>query len=151
MDGWADDVRLKVERLFRALEPSRVEWCIARAERRARELKRPLGLKSQGFTLKGLREVQMEFYPEGHHTSPEGFAVVRLFMPQDAHVRYQAWVGRSSEGVRERKPGSSFSVDLLVERWKDQIQGDGSVTVSLEVLRDFRDEDQSLAREVRID
>jgi len=151
MDSWANDVRLKVERLFRALEPSRVEWHIARAERKARELRRPLGLKSQGFSLKGLRQVAIEFYPEGHHISPEGLAAVRLFMPQDAHVRYQIWIGRTSEGVREHGPGDSCSIDLLVENWKEKILGDGSISVVLEVLRDFRDQDQSLARDIRIE
>ncbi|CAK0818025.1 unnamed protein product [Prorocentrum cordatum] len=151
MDSWANDVRLKVERLFRALEPSRVEWHIARAERKARELRRPLGLKSQGFSLKGLRQVAVEFYPEGHHTSPEGLAAVRVFMPQDAHVRYQVWIGRSSEGVREHTPGDSCSIDLLVENWKEKVAGDGSLSVVLEVLRDFRDQDQSLARDIRIE
>jgi chromosome segregation ATPase len=151
MDSWANDVRLKVERLFRALEPSRVEWHIARAERKARELRRPLGLKSQGFSLKGLRQVAIEFYPEGHHTSPEGLAAVRVFMPQDAHVRYQIWIGRTSEGVREHSPGDSCSIDLLVESWKEKIVGDGSISIVLEVLRDFRDQDQSLARDIRIE
>merc|ERR1712224_1169466 len=88
-------------------EPSRVEWHIARAVHKAKELKRPLGMKSQAFCLKGLREVAMEFYPEGNHNSAEGFGVVRIFMPQDAHVRYQLWIGRSSEGVREHAPDAS--------------------------------------------
>lgn len=151
MDSWANDVRLKVERLFRALEPSRVEWHIARAERKAQELRRPLGLKSQGFSLKGLRQVAIEFYPQGHHTSLEGLAAVRVFMPQDAHVRYQIWIGRTSEGVREHTPGDSCSIDLLIENWKEKISGDGSISVVLEVLRDFRDQDQSLARDIRIE
>merc|ERR1712060_504225 len=56
MDGWADDVRVKVERLFRAMEPQKAEWRIMRAAQRSKELKRPLGMKSPVFALRGLRE-----------------------------------------------------------------------------------------------
>jgi len=156
MDGWADDVRVKVERLFRALEPPRMEWRIARAPQRAKELKRPLAMKSPGFSLRGLREVQMEFYPDGHNNAPEGQAVLRIFMPPNANVRFQCWVGRLTEGAREYRSGGnlnagSLTVDLFLERWKDQIQEDGSVLVVMEVLRDLNNDDESLSREVRIE
>eukprot|EP00913_Durusdinium_trenchii_P010387 g9738.t1 len=36
MDDWADDVRVKVERLFRALEPTKVEWRIEKATQKAK-------------------------------------------------------------------------------------------------------------------
>lgn len=151
MDGWADDVRVKVERLFRAMEPTRVEWRIMRAPQRAKELKRPLALKSPSFSLKGLRQVHLEFYPEGTNTSPDGLAVLRLFFPSSAHVRYQVWVGRSSDGPREYLPGANFLVDINVEQWKDQILDDGTVPVFMEVLRDHTNDDESLSREVRIE
>mmetsp|Transcript_72081 Transcript_72081/g.167033 ORF Transcript_72081/g.167033 Transcript_72081/m.167033 type:complete len:757 (+) Transcript_72081:64-2334(+) len=151
MDGWADDVRVKVERLFRALETPRVEWRIFRAAQRARELRRPLAVKSPPFSLRGLREVQIEFYPDGHNSSPEGLACLRLFMPPKASVRYQCWVGRSTDGAHDFRSGNSLSVDLHIEKWEDQIHEDGSVYVVMEVLRDLNNEDASLSREVRVE
>merc|ERR1719401_2097091 len=150
MDGWADDVRVKVERLFRAMEPPRVEWNIPKALQKAKELKRPLALKSPKFNLRGLRDVEMEFYPDGHMNTPQGQGILRLFLPPGAHVRYQCWVGSETKGAREYLPGTSLSVDLPVEDWKAQLSDDGSVTVVMEVLRDMANEDESLSREVRI-
>jgi len=151
MDGWADDVRVKVERLFRAMEPPRVEWRVARAHQRAKELRRPLAVKSPSFSLRGLREVQLEFYPDGHNNSPEGKAILRLFMPPNAHVRYQVWVGKFTVGAREYKPGQSLSVDLEIDQWKENISEDGNLYMVMEVLRDMHNDDESLSREVRVE
>mmetsp|Transcript_14841 Transcript_14841/g.39431 ORF Transcript_14841/g.39431 Transcript_14841/m.39431 type:complete len:805 (-) Transcript_14841:108-2522(-) len=151
MDGWADDVRVKVERIFRALEPPRVEWRICRASQRAKEMKRPLAVKSPTFTLKGLRQVQMEFFPDGHNNAPEGKAVLRMFFPPNAHMRFQCWVGRTSLGAYEYKPGGGLSLDVMVDDWKDQITDDGSIGLIVEVLQDFNSDDESLAREVRVE
>jgi hypothetical protein len=151
MDGWADDVRIKVERLFRAMEPARVEWKICRAHKRAKELKKPLGVKGPVFSLRGLREVQLEFFPEGTHTSPDGKAILRVYLPKGVHIRYQCWIGFATEGPMECKPGGSLSADMMVDEWRNQIQEDGSLPVVLEVLRDLANEDESLSREVRIE
>ena len=57
MDGWAEDVRIKVERLFRANEPARVEWRIHGAAQRLKALKKPLAIKGPSFAVRGLRQV----------------------------------------------------------------------------------------------
>jgi len=150
MDSWADDVRIKVERLFRALEPPRVEWKIARAHQRAKELKKPMAVKSPSFAIKGIREGHMEFFPDGHNNSPEGKVVLRCFFPPQAHIRYQTWIGRTTEGPREYTPGDNLSVDIFMDPWEEQVEDDGSLNVRLEVLRDYAIDDQSLARELRI-
>lgn len=151
MDGWADDVRVKVERLFRALEPPRVEWRIGRAAQKGKELQRPLCVKSPTFSIRGLREVTFEFYPDGHNNSPAGKAVLRLFLPPVAHVRYQCWLGKTTDGPGEYKTGGSLTKDICVDDWQDQIQDDGSVYVTMEVLRDLNNDDESLSREVRVE
>lgn len=151
MDSWADDVRVKVERIFRAMEPARVEWRICRAHKRAKDLKRPLGVKSATFSLRALREVQLEFFPDGTHTSPDGKAILRIYLPKGAHVRYQMWVGKLTEGPLEIKPGASLSADMLLEDWRNQILEDGTLPIYMEVLRDLANDDESLAREVRIE
>ena len=128
-------------------------------------MKRPLAVKSPTFTLKGLRQVQMEFFPDGHNNAPEGKArmlwsqhcadattiivvtrvellieppssslsvclslhmlipwslihgqldlrdqaVLRLFFPPNAHMRFQCWLGRITLGTHEFKPGGGLS------------------------------------------
>jgi hypothetical protein len=158
MDGWADDVRVKVERLFRAMEPARVEWRIPNAVQRLRSLKKPLAVKSPSCALKGLREAQMEFYPDGTNNSPHGKSILRLFFPPDAVVRFQCWIGILTDGSHEfdgRRNADTLkplSVDLAFDGWKDQVRDeDGSIIVYLEVIRDHTCDDESLTREVRIE
>eukprot|EP00435_Cladocopium_sp_Y103_P052998 s422_g16.t2 len=114
MDDWADDVRVKVERLFRAMEPTQVEWRIEKAVQKAKELRKPLAVKSPTFGIRGIREGHLEFFPDGHNMSPEGKACLRLFLPPQAHIRYQCWVGKTSEGPRERTPGDNLSDAMAV-------------------------------------
>jgi len=151
MDGWADDARVKVERLFRAMEPPRCEWRIQGAITKFKELKKPLAIRSSGFALQGLREVIFELYPNGHSHSPDGKAVLRLCMPPGAHVRYQCWLGRLTEGSREYESGGSLSVDLPFDSWRDQLLDDGSLLLTMEILQDLTNNDESLARAVHIE
>jgi hypothetical protein len=151
MDGWADDVRVKVERLFRAMEPPRCEWIITRAKERMKDMKKPLVLNSQNFALQGLRDAQLQFYPSGTNQSPEGKAVLRLILPNTAHVRYQCYVGKMSEGSKEFSGGGSLNVDLLFDSWRDQISDDGSLKIVLEVLEDLTNVDASLARAIHLE
>jgi hypothetical protein len=151
MDGWADDVRVKVERLFRAMEPPKCEWVISNAKNRMKDMKKPLTLTSQNFALQGIREAQFQFYPYGTNQSPEGKAVLRLIMPPNAQVRYQCWVGKMTEGSREFRGGGSLYVDVLFDHWRDQIGEDGSLKVTLEVLEDLTNLDASLARAVHLE
>lgn len=153
MDGWADDVRLKVERLFRALEPGRMEWCIKDAAALATSMKRPLPVKSPCFTVRGLYDATIEFYPNGHNYTPEGKAAVRMFMSLGAHVRYQLCIGKLVVGtfVYKGKPGDSPTTEMTIDRWTDQITEDDAISISLEVLQDYNNDDQSLSREIRIE
>jgi len=152
MDGWADDVRVKVERLFRAMEPPRCEWVISRAKERAKYMKKPLPLTSDNFSLQGIREAaQMQFYPYGTNQSPEGKAVLRLILPPSAQIRYQCWIGKMTEGSREFRGGGSLYVDLVLDGWRDNINEDGSLKVTLEVLEDLSNQDTSLARAVHLE
>jgi len=151
MDGWAKDTNVQVERLFRALEPTKVEWRIERAMQKSKELRKPLALKSASFAIKGITEGFMEFYPEGNNTSPEGKAVLRLYVHPQAHIRYQCWLGKDSDGPKERAPSSdTLYVDMFVSDWEDQLTEEGCAMVFLEVLRDYNNDDASLSREIRL-
>lgn len=151
MDGWADDVRLKVERLFRAMEPPRAEWRITGAIAKMKDLKKPLSLRSPAFGLQGLREVKMELYPHGTNQSPDGQACIRMVMPPNSNVRYQCWLGKLTDGSREYESGGSLSDDLFFDSWKDQVMDDGSLKISIEILQDLTNKDESLARAVHLE
>jgi len=151
MDGWADDVRVKVERLFRAMEPPKCEWRIERAQQRGYELKNPQAVKSKLFALQGLAEVAMEFFPNGHATSPEGKSVLRLYMPPGGSVRFQVYVGGLTEGSREWTAGNVLTLDLCFDNWTEQISDDGCLRICMEVLQDKTIEDNTLARQVLLD
>jgi len=151
MDGWADDVRVKVERLFRAMEPPRCEWRIDSAIAKFKDLKKPLAMRSPTFALQGLREVQLELYPHGHTHSPDGKAVLRICMPPNANVRYQCWLGKLTEGSREYESGGSLSVDLLFDGWKEELLDDGALILTMEILQDLTNNDESLARAVHLE
>lgn len=152
MDGWADDVRVKVERLFRALEPYKAQWVIKQAGQRLRNLKKPLAVKSKSFTVKGVRGASMEFYPHGTNTSPEGKAVVRLLMPPGGHVRFQCLLGKDTEGSKEfNGTGNMLTLDLFFDSWKDQIKEDGSLILGLDILQDFHNSDETLSPQINIE
>mmetsp|Transcript_6304 Transcript_6304/g.15128 ORF Transcript_6304/g.15128 Transcript_6304/m.15128 type:complete len:916 (+) Transcript_6304:46-2793(+) len=155
MDGWADDVRLKVERLFKAMEPSRAEWQIHRANIRGKELKKPLALKSPTFALQGLQQVQMEFFPNGHNHSPEGKCVLRLLFPAGAAVRFECYVGRMTAGTNEfdsktHGGGTKLSMDFFFDSWYEEIRSDGSLPIAMEVLADLTSDESSLTRCVHL-
>eukprot|EP00438_Fugacium_kawagutii_P034117 Skav214376 [mRNA] locus=scaffold4284:20275:22930:- [translate_table: standard] len=128
--GCAAVLCAQVERLFRALEPTQVEWRIEKAQQKAKELRKPLAVKSPTFGIRGAGH--LEFFPDGHNNSPEGKAkfMIRLFGSTaaclEAHIRYQCWVGKSSEGPRElqaqhmRTPGDNLSVDMYLTDWEDE-------------------------------
>eukprot|EP00928_Gymnodinium_smaydae_P053558 TRINITY_DN37521_c0_g1_i1.p1 TRINITY_DN37521_c0_g1~~TRINITY_DN37521_c0_g1_i1.p1 ORF type:complete len:796 (-),score=246.56 TRINITY_DN37521_c0_g1_i1:73-2361(-) len=152
MDDWADDVRRKVERLFRALEPCKAQWLISGAKWKLTDLRKPLALKSRSFALKGLREVQIELYPHGTNTSPDGKSLMRLLMPPGGRVRFECWLGRQSSGPLEYDGVSynNFSFDLPFDQWMDHLREDGSLIIMFEVLADHGNDDESLCPQVDI-
>lgn len=153
MDGWADDVRVKVERLFKAMEPPRLEWRIDNVSLKTSHLKKPLSLKSSSFSLKGVRESKLELFPEGTNQSAEGKAVVRVFLPPTASVRFQVWLGQQTHGSRDFTDGheGNLSVDLPFDNWREQVEEDGSLRIAMEVTADHHNLDEALSREVRIE
>jgi len=121
MDSWADDFRIKVERLFKSMEPSKANWRIFRAAQRTQDLPKPMGLKSPTFSIRALRQVQMEFFPSGTNNSLEGQAVLRVFFPCGSHVKYQVWVGLETEGPRESGPNGSLTADFFISDWQKSL------------------------------
>mmetsp|Transcript_58090 Transcript_58090/g.138189 ORF Transcript_58090/g.138189 Transcript_58090/m.138189 type:complete len:924 (-) Transcript_58090:60-2831(-) len=155
MDGWADDVRLKIEKLYKAMEPCRAEWQIMRAMQRGKELKKPLALKSPTFNLQGLPQVQMEFFPNGHNHSPEGMCALRLLMPPGTQIRFECFVGRMTCGTNEfdssaQGSGAKLSMDFFFDSWYDEIRSDGSLPIVFEVLADLSSEESALTRCVHL-
>jgi hypothetical protein len=154
MDGWADDVRVKVERLFRAAEPYKAQWVIKQAAQKLKNFKKPTALKSKTFTLKGLRGASMEFYPSGTNQSPEGKAVLRILFPSQGHVRFQCLLGKETEGTKEFNANSDpriFTMDLIFDGWKDHVREDGTLNIGMDILADCLNSDETLSPQINIE
>merc|ERR1712083_946053 len=124
-------LRDQIGRLMSAVAPPRVEWHVARAIQRAKELVRPLGVKSETFVLRGVRELQMEFLPDGSGGSPMGQAKLRLSLSADAHIQYQLWLGKTANGPHEHKSvgDTTNTVEVPLKCWRDELLADGSLTI----------------------
>jgi len=147
MEGWVGDANKQVERLFLAMHPRKVIWRIEDAAGRAASMARPKCLRSDEFTLRGLRGgvARMVFYPNGANDSPDGNAALHIQLPNGAKVRYQAKLGSIRRGPREFKGSPMDSTPFLFDSWTSEISKDEKdITIELEILRDYRDTDQLL-------
>merc|ERR1719265_3103589 len=81
MDGWSGDVRRKVEKLFRSMEPTKVEWRIEKISQKAKKIVKPMTIRSPAFNISGIREIRFDWYPNGHYSSPENCGVLRIYAP----------------------------------------------------------------------
>merc|ERR1711865_591204 len=107
-----------------------------------------LGDKIPGFAVQGLRDVTFELYPNGTNQSADSKAVLRICMPPGASVKYQCWLGKTTGGSAQYESGGSLTVDVVFDSWKDQVAEDGSLIITMEILKDLTNCDESLARAV---
>merc|ERR1712048_1230497 len=118
-----------------------------------KEVSRPLGIKSESIVLRGLHECQMEFVPDTPGKKGVGHGVLRLTLPENAHIQFQCSCGKFSSGPLEHKGGAcgKSSIDVQLGKWEKELLPDGSLDVVLEVLHDYNDRSGSLARMLYIE
>lgn len=152
VQGWADDVRLKVERLFRCLEPTIVEWRIEQVMSKKAEMPQPMMLRSQGCNLAGMRGVRLELYPNGTQGAPEGMATVRILVPNGTSIRYRCMLGSLIRGPYEfDSTKGSIWIDVSFEKWEEQVaELHGYIDISFEVLINRNNVDESVGRLVQL-
>jgi len=157
MDGWSGDVRKKVERLFRSLEPTKVEWRIEKASQKIKKLVKPMTLRSDPFSISGIRDMRFDFYPNGHYNSPEGHAVLRIYAPAGTNIKYQSSLGRITDGAKEWQVDASAEqntlwTDVLFTRWEEEIHESGDyIIIHFEIVVNHADADEVLGQTLRIE
>lgn len=72
----------------------RVEWTISNFSQKQAELPKGQALWSPKFCAGGMRDVKLEFFPNGRETTTyEGFCSMFLWCPPSVRIKYQLWVG----------------------------------------------------------
>lgn len=154
VEGWAEDVRVKVERLYRAMEPARAEWRINKISEQLESMQRTMMIRSSSFNVAGLRNVKLEFYPFGTRDSEDGEAVLRVLVPRETRIRIQCRVGSIFRGPVECIPGEdSLWCDVVFTGWEGEIANDYKgdfLVVAFEILENYCEVDESLARIVKL-
>merc|ERR1719265_3047897 len=120
MDGWSGDVRRKVEKLFRSMEPTKVEWRIEKISKKKEKVVKPMTIRSPAFNISGIREIRFDWYPNGHYSSPEGCGVLRIYAPAGTSIRYECKLGRLTDGALEWENGQDgLWTDVIFQDWEN--------------------------------
>mmetsp|Transcript_108179 Transcript_108179/g.187868 ORF Transcript_108179/g.187868 Transcript_108179/m.187868 type:complete len:348 (+) Transcript_108179:32-1075(+) len=114
---------------------SRVIWKINKVAERMEHLPRGASMWSRVFTAAGIREILLEFYPNGSsNTTKENYCAFYIRCPEGVEMIVTLFVGR------ERKGPIKTTFDSLTGKGlpdfcnlKDQIAEDGSVKVGIEL------------------
>jgi hypothetical protein len=153
MDGWSGDVRRKVEKLFRSMEPTKVEWRIEKISQKQKKIVKPMTIRSPAFNISGIREIRFDWYPNGHYSSPENCGVLRIYSPAGTNIRYQCWLGRLTDGAMEWENGQdALWTDVIFENWENEIKDGDYIVLEFEVLANhLENSDEVLGKTLRID
>jgi hypothetical protein len=153
MDGWSGDVRRKVEKLYRSLEPTKVEWRIEKVSEKAKKIVKPMTLRSPAFNISGIREMRFDFYPNGHYSSPEGCGVVRIYAPAGTNIKYDCRLGHLTDGALEWENGQdALWTEVIFRDWENEIKDGDFVLLEFEVLINHAENsDEILGKTLRIE
>lgn len=153
MDGWSGDVRRKVEKLFRSMEPTKVEWRIEKISQKMKKIVKPMTLRSPAFNISGIKEIRFDFYPNGHYSSPEGCGVLRIYAPAGTNIKYEAKLGKLTEGAMEWENGQdSLWTDVIFTGWESEVRDGDHIVLEFEVLANHAENsDEVLGKTLRID
>lgn len=153
MDGWSGDVRRKVEKLFRSMEPTKVEWRVEKISQKRQKVVKPMTIRSPAFNISGLKEIRFDWYPNGHYSSPENCGVLRIYAPAGTSIKYQCWCGHLTGGALEWQNGKdALWTDVIFENWENEIKHGDYIVLEFEVLANNQEGgDEVLGKTLRID
>jgi len=139
MDQWSSDVEVKMDQLYRAVQPNKVEWRLLKVSKKLKEFTQPMLIKSDPFAIAGLKGLRFDWYPNGYYGLPKRTCAVRFYAPAGAHIQYECKIGNHSDGIKTWKSGvDSLWVDTLFEKWEDEIKQD-FIIISLEIVANLSD------------
>ena len=112
----------------------RVEWRIPQISKRLKNIPKGASIYSPVFSVAGIRDMMMEFYPKGNaNTNKEGFCSLYLRCPEGTHAFVSMSVGDVKKGpISARFDGSAGKGLPDFCQLSSQVLND-SVTVAIEI------------------
>merc|ERR1712098_698553 len=138
---WRSDVDVKLDKLYRYVQPTKVDWRIHKVARKKKELAMPQLLKSQPFNIAGVKGLRFDWYPNGYYGLPAGTCCVRFYAPVGTHIRYECSLGGKTDPPREFKSGDeALWSDHLFTKWDDEVSKD-SLVIAVEIIANLSEAD----------
>ncbi|KAF4672746.1 hypothetical protein FOL47_000150 [Perkinsus chesapeaki] len=130
-----DQVRRYVEEM-KNRSCKRVEWKIENVSVLARTFAQGRSLQSCSFTIAGLEQVRLVFYPSGYFNAATGYCSLYLRAPPGTSVRGNLFIGRQTRNVTFEFDGTCSAFGranfCLLESAMDLATG--SVVVGVEIV-----------------
>jgi hypothetical protein len=134
MNDWTEEVDTKLLKLYRYVQPTRVEWRIQKVMKKKKEMQPPMLLKSPTFSIAGLKDLRFDFYPNGYYGLPAGTSCVRFYAPIGTHIKYECWFGTLQDGPVEWKSGEqSLWNDHLFQNWDNEVTHN-AIVIAVDIL-----------------
>jgi hypothetical protein len=140
MDQWTSDVEVKMDQLYRAVQPNKVEWRLSKVGKKLKEFTTPMMIKSEPYSIAGLKGLRFDWYPNGYYGLPKNTTCVRFYAPAGANIQYECKVGGMSDGIKTWKSGvDSLWVDVLFMNWQGEVKQD-CIVISFEIIANLSDD-----------
>jgi hypothetical protein len=152
INDWSEEVDVKLLKLYRYVQPTRVEWRIQKVVKKKKELQAPMLLKSPSFSIAGLKDLRFDFYPNGYYGLPAGTACIRFYAPIGTHIKYECSFGTLQDGPHEWKSGeASLWNDHLFQNWDNEVTHN-AIVIAVDVLANLSEgEDGAVGGALKMD
>jgi hypothetical protein len=152
VNEWTEEVDVKLLKLYRYVQPTRVEWRIQKVMKKKKELACPMLIKSPNFSIAGLKDLRFDFYPNGYYGLPQGTCCVRFYAPIGTNIKYECYFGTMLDGPHEWRSGEeSLWNDHLFKEWDGEV-AHNAVTIAIDILENLSEgEDGAVGGALKID
>jgi len=143
---------VKLLKLYRYVQPTRVEWRIQKVMKKKKELACPMLIKSPNFSIAGLKDLRFDFYPNGYYGLPQGTCCVRFYAPIGTNIKYECYFGTMLDGPHEWRSGEeSLWNDHLFKEWDGEV-AHHAITIAVDILANLSEgEDGAVGGALKID
>jgi len=128
-----------------------VRWKIRNVRQRVKQLPKGMAISSTPFSLAGVREIFLEFYPNGTAKARDGYCGLHVRCPGGTSLILTLFVGDASKGpvqtLFDGKATKGLPEFCLLE---EQINSDGDVIVGMRV-RSNKLEEEEVERELSLE
>jgi len=143
--GYAGWLVKKETELRVNLPVERVEWKLINIQKKMEALPRGSSIYSNLFTAAGIREILLEFYPNGsQNTTKDGFCAFYLRCPEGTSVIVTLFVGSFKKGpIQASFDGSAGKGLPDFCDIHNEIRADDTITVGLQIQNHKRAEEEN--------